>query len=152
MTRPTHLSEKGARFIAQFEGFVPTWYKDPVGVATIGYGHTGPLPPGYTVPLSHAEGLRLLRHDAARFERCILDKVHPPFLLQTRFDAICSAVFNLGCGVLDPGHDLGRCLQGRLRKGAVAALLEYDHAGGHTLPGLTRRRRAEARLFRYGLY
>lgn len=149
--RPEHLSRKGAEFIARFEGFVPRWYYDAVGVKTIGYGHTGPLPSGFTEPLSRDEGLRLLQHDAEKVA-AVVREIRPHVLKQSRFDALVSLGFNLGTGILEPTHDIGKAIRVPGRPNAAAAFLEYDHAGGVRLPGLTARRKAEARLFKTGRY
>ena len=55
---------------------MPTWYDDGTGVQTIGYGHTGPLPPGFTAPLTGATGLELLHHDTAGFAAAVTADVH----------------------------------------------------------------------------
>lgn len=151
MFRPKHLSKRGAALIGEFEGFRSAWYLDVVGVRTIGFGHTGPLPSGFTAPLSHDEGLRLLQHDA---ERCAaaVRAIMPPILRQTRFDALVSLAFNLGPGILDRGRTIGDRVRTFRRKGVASAILMYDHAGGQRLPGLTRRRRREAKLWNTGSY
>lgn len=150
---PKSLSLKGAQFIGRFEGFRSTWYRDAVGVRTVGYGHTGELPRGFTVPLSITEGELLLRHDAAACAR-VVSEIRPRILRQTRFDALCSFAFNLGVGIFDPSHDIGKAVRKRIgRDRAVEkAILEYDRAGGHVLPGLLRRREAEMKLWKTGSY
>lgn len=150
----SRLSDKGAQFIAKFEGFNRDWYLDPAGVRTIGYGHTGPLPAGMRAPITKLEGMRLLELDAANAAECILADVHPPIFWQHRFDALVSFVFNLGCAYVDPhsGHTIAQLLQSRSRKGVADAFLLYDRAAGQRLPGLTARRKAERRLWLYGRY
>src|SRR6266536_3154469 len=94
--KPTMLSQKGARFIARFEGFVSRPYNDPGGNATIGYGHLlhhGPVTQhdrDHWGIITTDQGLGLLWHDAEAAAKCVLASVDPPFRLQTRFDAICS--------------------------------------------------------------
>lgn len=34
------INAAGLRLIKSFEGFEPKWYRDPVGIWTIGFGHT----------------------------------------------------------------------------------------------------------------
>lgn len=156
---PEHLSRKGALFIASFEGFVAEPYNDPAGNATIGYGHL--LHYGRVTAadrerwgtLTRDEGLGLLMADAVKAERCVLDRVNPPFQFQWRFDALVSFVFNLGCGILSPKYSIiGYLNRHGMRQKAADVLLMYDHAGGRQLPGLTRRRRAERSLYLYGRY
>jgi lysozyme len=150
---PSKLSSKGARLIADFEGFRPNWYRDAVGVRTIGYGHTGALPAGFHAPLTRAEGLRLLQHDAASASKAVAS-IRPRILRQSRFDAIVSFVFNLGPGAIGSGSTMGQALRKRVgRAGAVSrSFTLYDHAGGKVLQGLLNRRLREKRLWDTGSY
>ena len=152
MSLPQHLSVEGAKFIAQFEGFSPDWYKDPVGVNTIGYGHTGPLPKGMHPPLTHPEALHLLVQDAEKVA-AVVREVRPRVRNQARFDALVSFGYNLGPGYfLDKSTSIGRALAarvGRVKKVHDAILL-YHYAGGRNLPGLLRRREAEAKVWTDG--
>lgn len=149
-----HLSTNGAKFIAQFEGFRADWYRDPVGVKTIGFGHTGPLPAGFKAPLTRSQGLKLLQHDAEKVA-AVVREVRPRVTRQERFDALVSFGYNLGPGYfLDRRTSIGKALAlktGRVNAVAKAILL-YDHAGGKVLPGLLRRREAEAKLWKSGQY
>jgi lysozyme len=151
MLIPKHLSTKGALLIAGFEGYRANWYRDAVGVRTIGFGHTGSLPAGFHAPLSRQAALKLLIHDA---EACAaaVRAIRPRILKQTRFDALVSLAFNLGPGILGPEHDIGRAVRRRDRAGVPAAIMEYDRAGGRVLEGLRIRRRAEAHLWTTGKY
>ncbi len=149
------VSAKGTAFIAAFEGgqspdglFRP--YRDPVGVWTIGYGHTQGVSSG-SKPMTKTQALALLRKD--------LNEVYcPPVLRAMRaagmplkqgvVDALTSASYNLGPGVLVPGRSLGDAIRSRSTEKIANALLLYDKAGGRVLPGLTRRRQAEAAMVR----
>lgn len=145
------LSEHGARFICDFEGFSPRPYRDPVGVWTIGYGSTENVGPN-TPAVTRQQAL-------ARLRREVNEQYAPPVLraarhakrtlTQNQADALISAVYNLGPGVLHPSRSLGAALRKRVgwRKATADALLLYDRAGGKRLPGLTRRRKAERALF-----
>lgn len=144
LAEPHTISEKGVDLIASFEGFVPNPYRDAVGVWTIGYGHTAGVGP--TTPrLTQKQAMALLRRD---LERTYVPPVRRiKGLNQNQFDALVSVVYNLGPGVIQKGHTLGDALaRGDLRSAADAILL-YDKAGGKALPGLTRRRQTERRLF-----
>lgn len=137
-------SKAGAAMIGSFEGFVGHVYRDAVGVPTIGYGHTGP--DVYRIGhLTQAQGLALLQKDLRRYE----DPVNALGLKlnQHQFDALVSFTYNLGPLYLARGHSLGDALHRKDWRGAADAMLLYDKAGGRTLPGLTRRRRAERALF-----
>lgn len=142
LRRPQHLSRKGAKFIAQFEGFSARPYRDAVGVLTQGYGHTGV---GIGGVWSQRKALRVLRSDAGFVARAV--RRLPIKLNQNQFDALVSFGFNLGPGYFARGHTLGDALHRKDYRAVANAFLLYDQAGGHSLPGLTRRRNAERRLF-----
>lgn len=139
-----HITERGLRLIESFEGYSGTRYFDSVGVATIGYGTTaaviGSVPA--TCTRLQAEGwLRLgLERDYEPAIRALGVPLNP-----NQFDALCSFVYNLGPGSME--WDVGRLLRARDYTGAANAMLQYDHAGGMVLAGLTRRREAERALF-----
>jgi lysozyme len=158
MAPPSKTSSRGVEFVASFEGWVNHPYNDPAGNATIGYGHLLHL--GKVTAddirkwgtISHTTGLELLAADLHASERCLLEHVRPPLERTNRFDAMASFVFNLGCGPVSGETHLAESLNNPLRTGMPAAILPYDHAGGVVLPGLTRRRRAEAHLWTTGNY
>lgn len=155
---PKTTSVQGLAFIAQFEGFVATCYDDAAGNCTIGYGHLVHV--GNTTnadrmkwrTITRPQGLELLREDVRLAEKCVLAHVNPPIQLQERFDALVSFTFNLGCGpLIGPSH-LRDSVNNPKREGMPEAMLPYNHAGGKVIPGLTRRRAAEARLWSTGKY
>jgi len=144
-TTPTRMSDRGAKFIASFEGFLADAYWDQWGsVWTIGYGHTGGVEPGDHVTKEQA--LALLRKDAATAAQAVRDLVDVP-LNQNQFDALVSFAFNLGGGALAESTLLRKLNNGNY-KGAAREFKRWTHAGGVELPGLVRRRHAEAHLFR----
>src|SRR4051812_3909829 len=123
--RPKHLSRKGAEFIARFEGFRSRAYNDAAGNATIGYGHM--LHFGPCTARDHLQhwtkehALEVLMLDADKAAAAVR-KINPPLRSQARFDAIVSAVFNLGPGVLEKNRSLGKALNTRLRLKVPSAL------------------------------
>lgn len=148
------ISEKGIALIKEFEGLSLTSYRDPVGIWTIGYGHTGTAKPNQTITRSQAD--ELLAKDLVRFEAAINKAVTVP-LAQNQFDALVSIVYNVGEG---SSHKSGiiRLTDGRpstlLRRlndgdylGAAVAFKDWKYAGGRVLRGLERRREAEFQLF-----
>ncbi len=154
---PTKLSRKGASFIARFEGTVLTLYNDPAGHCTIGIGHLvhlgrcdGSEPAEFRTGITRRRALELLQGDAADVARAIRRHVTVP-LNQPQFDALCSFGFNCGTGAIATST-----LTRRLNAGEYAAvpheLGRWVKAGGQTLPGLVRRRKAEGRLFARGQY
>lgn len=150
-----HTSPAGVQLITSFEGYFPTVYFDPVGVRTQCYGATGAelltLPPVAT----KAQCLGQLRRSLARtYEPPVRALFARGGMLgrrlfnQHRFDALASATYNLGTGLVTCGlQSMCAALRAHSPRAIAAALLLYDHAGGAVLPGLTRRRNAEAALF-----
>ena len=155
-----NISPQGVHLIASFEGWRPGWYDDGTGVETIGYGHTGSLPAGFTAPLTIEQGLALLKLDAGTAAKAVGAgvKVSLGTILshrQARFDALCSLVYNIGAGAFS-GSSLLREIN---RKGAPRdwttcgpLWLEWSYAGGKFLPGLHARRVREFAVFDPGLY
>jgi lysozyme len=148
-TPVTGISNKGMELIQGFEGFRSCPYRDPVGVWTIGYGETagiGPHTPCWTQQTA-ANRLR------ARVDRDYLAPVLKLTravgldLKQNEADALASLVYNVGPGVLGKGKTMGDAIRSRNREQIANSFLLYDHAGGRTLEGLTRRRRRERQLF-----
>jgi lysozyme len=151
------ISKQGARFIAQFEGFVPTIYNDAANPpnATIGFGHVvHPGPITGKEPLKKvdkAKALELLQADCATAATAVKKHVKKP-LTQAQFDALVSFTYNCGEGSLAESTLLKKINAGQFQ--AVPGELEkWTHAGpGTVLPGLVRRRKAEAVLFTRGAY
>lgn len=153
----------GAKLIADFEGFPNDGrpYNDPVGYATVGYGHLigkrrvepadahsqwieGQHTPGR---LTEAEGERLLIVDLHERELAVERLVKVP-LSQNEFDAVMSLVYNIGVGNFADSTVLRR-LNTADPQGAADAFLLWTKAGSppRVLDGLVRRRRAERALF-----
>jgi lysozyme len=151
------LSKRGLDLIAEFEGFVPYAYNDAAGHATVGYGrllHHGPVTAKdrerYGTrdkpKVSHELGRRMLEEDAEAFERIVQSFVKVP-VTQGEFNALVSFSFNVGAGALRDSTLL-RLLNKRKRRRAARQFKRWNKAGGRVLLGLTRRREAEARMFR----
>ena len=137
-------SEKGLALTEQFEGLRLEAYQDSVGVWTIGYGHTGPdVHAGLTITQEQASALLL--QDAGTAVAAVNRLVTVP-LTQNQFDALVDFVFNLGSGNFAKSTLL-RELNAGNTAAAAAQFLVWNRAGGVVLPGLTRRRQAEAELF-----
>lgn len=145
--RAEHISDNGVKFIAEFEGFSANWYDDGVGVQTIGYGHTGELPDGFSAPLSESEGLALLKQDLTTYEDAV--KAHVTAALnENQFAAIVSFVYNGGAGWLTDDYDLADHLNSGDFKYVTDKMPEYSNPSNPNVhEGLLRRRRAEVALF-----
>ena len=137
-------SDQGLALTEQFEGLRLTAYQDSVGVWTIGYGHTGPdVKPGLTITQEQASALLLRDVAGAVAAVNILVTVR---LTQNQFDALVDFTFNEGQGNL-ASSTLLRELNAGNTAGAAAQFLVWVYAGGVQLPGLVKRRQAEAALF-----
>jgi len=134
-----------AEMVKMFEGLKLCPYRDSVGVLTIGYGHTRNPGEGY---ITKEEAEKLLEDDLRYFEG------HVVFLLQDMggdvpsfmYDALISFAFNLGASALEHSTLLKKFKEGDNR-GAAAEFSRWVYAGGKPLPGLIKRRRAEAVRF-----
>ena len=138
------MGEKGIDLIKHFEGFSPTVYRCPSGVATLSYGSTH----GITMdspPITEEEGLELLMLDIAKLERGVNRLIDVP-LNQNQFDALTSFAFNLGNGSLQ-ASTLRKKVNREDYKGAADEFPRWGVAGGRKLNGLVKRRYAERALF-----
>jgi lysozyme len=150
--KPAHrlsLSDKGLTMIANSEGYRARAYEDAAGHATIGFGHLlhhgGLTSADMAMEWDRARALNVLRNDAAEAQSAVRQLVKVP-LTQNEFDALTSFVFNVGRGAF-ADSTLLRLLNEGKRGQAANQFLRWDKAGGKTLLGLSRRRRAERSLF-----
>ena len=137
------INQAGLDLIKRFEGCKLRAYRDPVGVWTIGYGHTKTTRPGQQITKEQAEAL--LRQDIAEFEQAVESLIDVP-LTDNQFGALVSFAFNVGAGALRRST-LRQKLNAGDYEGAARELLKWDKAGGRVLRGLSRRRYAEMTLF-----
>lgn len=138
-------SETGIDLIKHYEGLQLQPYICPAGKPTVGFGHTGPdVVFGRTV--TEAEAEQLLREDLRFAEKGVETYARVP-LTQGQFDALVSFAFNLGIGALRDSTLLKK-VNAKDFEGAAAEFGKWVHGGGRVLPGLIKRRAAEAHLFR----
>lgn len=160
------LSEKGLKFIAEFEGIVLVPYRDSAGVWTIGVGHTaaaGPPDPKNQFLVAHGmslgEALALFAQDAEKYAMQV-SRVIPIPLEQHEFDAL--VCFHFNTGAIARGRDkkwkaslVYDLLAGR-RKSAAAKFLAWSKVTINgkkiTSTGLLARRQMERKLFETGDY
>lgn len=136
------IGQAGLNLIKQFEGCRLTAYQCSAGVWTIGYGHTAGVYKGMKITQAQAD--EYLKQDVAKFEKYINNPSYVPFtaqLNQNQFDALVSFAFNLGQG------NVKKMCTGRTINQIPSAMQQYCKAAGKTLPGLQRRRKAEAALY-----
>lgn len=156
--------EAAALIIAKFEGWSPKIYKDAVGLPTIGYGHL--IKPGdsYTdkTRLTKEEGLALLQEDIKKEGDVLYG--NGTYLTTPESAAIISLAFNIGkgafnfstlssllnkyCGLVALKEKTSRTTGLEDMRFSVAEQFAHWRRGdGKILPGLQKRRLAEAIIF-----
>lgn len=136
------ISQKGVDLIKRFEGCKLSVYLDPVGVPTVGYGHTAGLSKGMVgMGITQSQADLYLSQDLLKYEVRV-NKYNAKYQWkQHEFDALVSFAFNIGS--IDQLTAKGT----RTKKTIAAKILQYTKAGGKVLPGLVKRRQAEYELF-----
>jgi len=152
---PVQTSAAGIKLIHQFEGCKLTAYPDPgTGGApwTIGWGSTTdengkPIAPG-TVWTQERADKRFVQH-LGQFERQVIRLLGGAIAstTQSQFDALVSFAYNVGATALGGSTLLKKHKAGDY-VGAAAEFARWNKAGGRVMAGLTRRRTAEAELYR----
>jgi lysozyme len=132
------LSDAGATFVANFEGFRADPYWD-VDHYSIGYG-TRARSQGDHV--TRAEALKRLHDHVEEHVGPWVREVRP--FGQHQFDALASFAYNLGAGVLE--GQVGDAVRRGDYRLAGDCMLNYTKADGVVLAGLVRRREAERKL------
>jgi lysozyme len=161
------INQAGLDLVKSFEGLEdgnPTTvnldpYLDPIGIWTIGWGHaiwvgtdflrgatnkrqaSALYPNGITRPQAEA----LLRADLLDTSRDVQTIVTRP-VSDNQFAAMVCFAYNCGVGNLKKSTLL-RLVNAGDDGGAAAEFGKWNKAGGKELPGLTKRRAAEAALF-----
>ena len=142
------MSERGIDLIAEFEGFRPTPYNDPVGHCTVGYGellHLGPCTPEELArpPITEEQGYAYLREKVKPYSTAVAAGC--PNLNQNQHDALTSLCYNIGVG----GFGRSSVRAAANTRGDVCAELRRIVRGtdGVVYPGLVRRREAECGLY-----
>lgn len=142
------VSQNGLDLIKHFEGLYLTAYRDPVGIWTIGYGHTGIKHNDGTVK----SGRKITPQEANDLLAFDLNTKYLPEVLklvkvninQNQLDALVS--FNFNTGALGSSTLLKKLNQSDY-SGAAEEFLKWVNAGGKKFAGLVRRRNAERELF-----
>lgn len=148
------LSAKGAALVKHFEsckeptagGFKA--YPDPVGILTIGWGHTNHHGRSFDAASvwTQAECDAEFQSDMSRFEAAVHRLVNVQ-LNQDQFDALVSFTYNCGEGNFE-SSTLRKKLNSGDFAGAANEFPRWNKAQGQVLAGLVRRRASEALLFR----
>jgi len=138
------ISQRGLDLVKEFEELRLEPYLDPVGIPTIGWGHTA----GVTMEMGaidYDKAEEFLRIDLRDAEHGV-DAFVDVELTQGQYDALVSFTFNVGVGNLRIST-LARKLNDKDYSGASKEFLRWVFARGKRLKGLERRRRAEMELF-----
>lgn len=142
------IGAAGVSLIQTSEGYVPKTYRDPVGIPTSCWGHTGPdVRMGQTLTRDQCEAL--LGRDIVSHVQGVKSCVRVP-LNVNQMDAVVSFTFNVGVNKFC-NSTMARKLNARDYVGAAGEFPKwrYGTVNGRTvvLPGLVTRRAAEQRLF-----
>lgn len=142
------INKRTLNLIKEFEGLYLHAYRDCVGVVTIGYGITNS--DRAIIGRRIYMGMKISRATAEDWLIKSLEKKYAPKVLkyqkkynfnENQFGALLSFAFNVGS--IDGLTANGTRSIPTIRK----KILEYCKAGGRTIKGLQRRRKAELALF-----
>ena len=163
---PAHVGPRGIGLIHEFEGFAIDLgdgrvkaYPDPRtgGVPyTIGYGSTtdeegNPIARG-TI-WTRARAVAKSKQDLEKFSAGVIAALSGGSLQATsqlQFDAMVSLAYNIGLGNFRRSTLLRKHNAGD-HAGAAREFIRWNRAAGRVMRGLTRRRKAEAALYREGM-
>lgn len=136
-------SPKGLDFIKRAEGMRLDAYQCSAGVWTIGVGHTKGVKKGDKI--TEAQALEWLIDDVIPCEIAVNELVKVP-ISQGAYDALVSLIFNIGRGAF-ASSTLIKLLNRGDYTGAAGQFERWCRAGGAVIPGLMKRRHAEAAMF-----
>jgi lysozyme len=138
------ITKDGLNLIKRFEGFRSRKYICPAGVATIGYGHVIKKDECYN-EITEEKAELLLQQDVSFAELGVIRNIHVNITDQ-QFAALVSFTFNLGVGALQRST-LRIKVNRRNHEEAARAFLRWVYVNGRIMPGLLKRRKAEAAMY-----
>ncbi|MCB4863291.1 lysozyme [Sphingobium sp. PNB] len=142
------VSKAGLALIKSFEGLSLKAYPDPATGGepiTIGYGHTGGVKLGTVWTQAQADNA--LADDVSRFANGVAKLIGDAPTTQGQYDAMVSLSYNVGLGNFGSSTLLKKHKAGD-HAGAAAEFARWNKAAGKIMAGLTRRRAAEAAMYR----
>lgn len=144
-------SEQIKNFIKAHEGLRLATYRCPSGVYTIGYGHTGPgVTPGKTITRQQAD--ELFDKDISSFEDSLNAHLSARGLApsQRQYDALLSFTYNTGIHNLLASTLWKKFCTDPADSTIAGEFRRWVYGGGKKLPGLVKRRHAEALIYTTG--
>lgn len=154
------MQEWALRFVQSFEGLhdgdksTPLLEpeRDPIGIYTLGWGAifdlSGARVTKDTPAITRAQADALLVRDFGRAITAAITLCQPRKLSEAQTIAVADFVYNLGAGAFR-GSTLRKHIQAG-RNDVSDQFMRWRFAAGRELPGLVRRRGAEAALFNKG--
>lgn len=155
------LNLSSVQLIKGFEGFLPTPYKDSVGIATIGFG-TIHYPNGKAVTMSDPPVTKEQAEEYLTYEIEEKSRVVDAFLnsiglqlTDNQYGALVSFAYNLGTGpIVNSGKTMNVALRSKNLAAIADAFLPYCKGTflgiKKVIPGLEKRRKLEREFFLKG--
>jgi type VI secretion system secreted protein VgrG len=160
------ISNEGISLLKQLEGCVKTGdihiiYDDQTGSsvdtnkplprgATIGYGHLITADEDFKNGISESQATKLLRTDVAMAEHAVQNTVITP-LTQNQYDALVIFAYNIGVKNFTNSTVVkyvnNRNFHSVRYPTLESAWMAWNKSSGREMAGLTKRRKAEYRLF-----
>lgn len=136
------LTKKAFEQLKKFEGCRLEAYRDPVGILTIGYGHTMGVYHGMTITQETAE--EYLVDTIESMEAVMEDIPGLKSLPPNKWDAVVSLAYNIGLGNFKKSTLLKKLQKNPDNPTIFQEFLRWDKAKGKKLEGLVKRRKWEA--------
>lgn len=145
------ISQTGIDLLKSLEGLRLEAYKCSAGVVTIGYGSTfypdkSPIKMGDKLK-NKTEAEELLKVTLQGFENTVLGLLYNVTLKQNQFDALVCFAFNIGPTAFANSTLLKKIKVNPNDKTIELEFNKWVNGGGKKLPGLVKRRKAEAKLY-----
>lgn len=144
-------NKRGLELIKEFEGLRLKPYLCSADVPTVGYGSTfyenGNKVSLYDKPISRARAEELLINTITHFEKQLYPILSGLMLNDNQFSALVSFTFNVGVANFKKSTLLKIIRENPNDKDITEQFLRWNKANKKELPGLTRRRQAEAKLY-----
>jgi lysozyme len=149
MEKITQIGKAGIDLIKEFEGDKLKSYQDSVGIWTIGYGslimpNGQKVKPGDIITEQQAE--QLFMADIAPRAKSVSDMIKTQ-INQNQFDALMCFTYNLGIMSLLYSTLLKEVNTNPNNPDIRNQFAKWVYAGKEIIPGLVRRRKAEADLY-----